>query len=1609
MGGLKLKGMPTRFEREGAKAAEKSAVPAIEKQEHQGTKKTLWEQATTWENSTVSSAAADYGAVIVEPEQYKEVSLTNMFLATFPNCRFRDYLKRRVPSWATIDLHAVWGYDMKHLPPNGKGAAYSDVYNAKLWLGEDKKIHLPIVPTAIAYNCMITRDSLAGNRLASENERRAERRAFEGGFVKDKRLANDFYSAGAIKAQNGDNHIAFLTQALAKILSIKQADEHGSYCEVTITTSLNDNLMDVDLETRDSTSAGIAKKLATPWLGEKGRGMKEMLLPSAAAQPEEVISLLYLVGAFDEHEEFFLRSQSDQPLKITPYFGTVNTNIRDHIRIPLCNAQHVIDLQPYYGKKHRVEVGALEEVLTSYVKRFSLHDQVNIARTLLCAAAISNPLGVKSGQLVAVPKPQHACEYDLWQRVDERENQLMITFSVYEESNLLAALLQVQGEVMRQVTCVQSLQYLHDQRTPMLSPAGKNNYEKWINTTFNKGPRQLISGWCYGILGLSSIEVESLITNNLQAFSDLLWATYMSDAVKVTSQIWGGVLPKSGPIGLIWDKQRRDKEAERSFVDMQTGKVLKSLYNNKHDCFDARGPPLIIFCGATTQVRGLKRDVVASGQRNILNLRGEPKMVFFGTKPEYSDYESRMADAGNVRTLESHYEPAFDLESASSLQEVELALAELSGEGEQQKHDSESKFSGNSFPSNYIKMDLPLPELTPDLKWQTPGRVQTAEPIQDLSYLGQVAMATAHETKYKDVGQWKKVTASRAGWSTSAGGRVVYNSRNSKTNGLAETMVKLQHDAEVRLQEARKTVEKPLLNVGSEIVDPDSTRAATTASNEYEQRDIEEEILGEIPINISRDIHASFDEFNVIGDGRCGIRALHQGLVLINKTRDLKEMMRLECNLLGGTSGRLPATTFIDDCAMALIADELGYHLLVLEQEGTGSDQIDTIRLHRNEQHPDRETLFVKIVSQHWYALQDKVKKPFSTLGEFMVNRKDYTMQRRGSQSPTTSPKPQRTRAGGNDDSPDWNPAKAQRGHPVERRIRKIIKERGGRVGKHAISENFVGVDPEHAGTGWKPKHPLKLCPHNLYWFMVQKGPDGPGGYIWNFEDYVAKPMMQLFGLNAREVNSWAHREMDEDMIRVFVSIVGLSVTNMAFGAPIKTAWGHSPDMTRALGATTFCPVGKEEYCRVVPIYTYPNGSVLETDDLHHSLAIRGIGGMVERYHLSTRRYTFNGAPNANNLNRTGNAPPGTIGDRRVQPKYIYSREIAGNLVQLPDQQDQEKVIATIIGRIQARVAQICGHVAEHKIRCNTLWKTALGVHNPGEPRRYEHILDVAATGFALIGRPADAKWVMHSSYQWVCDVVGERAFSFPQMDYLLLQLVILHRGGRAWVFRTENLSDPDTRDHEFEDWHSGIHPTIIPMVLGHKNGIWNNYSLDIPVKASADAKELQAFCRSHATSPDKKHETALPGPQLPPNSDTGAAMSNDAEQWKLLGLLTTVATSVVVGGVAGGLVYTRYREQVTPRTVIGFIYGPLLSSGHRLTALINDGLTLVGRATWSPSDTIPYNMGGTNRRGTTLPNIMYGDGDGRDRENSFRSWRSLGSWHSFWSVNIGEVNHDEY
>lgn len=1576
-----MKGMPTKFEREGQRFAERQAAPAVEKQKGASDGKSLWQHALDWQNSTVTKEASDYGAVIIEPDQYHEVSMTNLFMATFPDIRFRDYLKRRLPSIEPIDLYATWGYDMKYLPPNGLGAAYSDVYSAKLWV--EKKILLPIVPTSISYMCMITRNSITGNRLASENEQRADRRDFEAGFVKDKRLAQEFYNAGAIKGQQGDNHVAFLTQALAKVLSIKQADEAQAFCEITVDRDVYNNLIVLEEDARASTSAQLAKQLASPWLKDQGRELHELILPSAAANAEEILMLLYLMGAMDNKEAFYRKSLSDHPMTIVPYFGGIATKVDKLLRIPLCNSQHMIDMTPYIGKKIRLELGVLEETLTSYVKRFNLHDQVNIAKSLLCTAAISNPLGEQIEQVVAVPKPNHACEYDLWQRSNTKENTTFVTFSVYEEANLLVALLQIQGDVMRQAVCTSALEHLEDMRTPMLSVPGKTNYEKWLNTTFNKGPRQLLSGWCSGVLGMASVEVESLITNNLQAFSSLLWKTIRSDAVKVSAQLWSGVRCTKGPLGLIWDKARRDREAERSYVDSATAGVLKSLYNNKYDCYDARGPFMLQMCTSTTQIRGLKRDVVASGQRNILNLRGEPKLLYFGTKPENEPLRDRLKDAGTAKDLVSHYEPTFDLDSAVSLIQTKIVLAMLDDEAEKKKHENEPTTAG-SLLSKLVEPDnYKLPEMSDSQKVQYPGRPFVPAPYDDGGYAQQIAEAKAFESKH-EAERWQKV-ASRSGWSTSVGGRVVFNSRNARSNGLSDTMLRLVEERKKRLEDAKSTTLNPANLVGSEVLDPSSIEVCKRAEQLYKESSMEEEIVGDIPKGLTRAIHESFDEIDVPGDGRCGIRALHQGMVLKNQTKSLSELMQMEATMFGGVSNRLPRETHVDDGAMALMADKLGYHLIVLEQESIDSTSLNTVRYHKNDDKPEREVLFVKIIGNHWYALQDRVKKEFDDVDEFIETRRWYYRERH---QPNEIPIGRTSAGGGRGDS-QLPPLKQGRGLEYKsgfnRKMRQVIKEKAGVVGRWSITCNEIGSKGDYVDN-IMPDNMEVATPYNMWirFFQRMLAMERDFGHhfqLWrglkpeNIAAVLMNPVAEWYGFTPEETNRWLHSEMTEDSIRAFVAFTRINI-----GVVSVQKSRHNRE-AQLLGTRTVYMRGEDNSCVVTPIYEINGKKMLGWDWGRMKDLIRGMGGLNERIQYMSRPYI------------------------PVDAKDVcrYTRRQDKSVTEGSDMETPKR-------RIAEKLAELRGHIESGHYECPGFPDLILEAERPSRGSMSVTSIDAIAAGFAMVGRPADAKWVLTSGMQWINDNVGLGIYDIGIFDVELAQLLVLCRGGRAWYWDdiSADCENKESESYKIVDWYSRKNADTIPMVLsrsGHEN--WKVWELSVPLKALKRLRELSYWCKSTADKPveDKRPHRGI---ALPPSNTTGGMKTNDPQQWQYLGLLTMAGGTLLVGGAVAGTAMTTYRYRYGARLVFRNLFAEILTATHSMRELTREWLeeNRVDRPNWRRYGTLPYNQARPEDE-HRLFEIMA-DETPRSRENTYRSWYSLGSWESFWSVDLGGDEHDE-
>nr|WOF95583.1 ORF1 [Alternaria botybirnavirus 2] len=912
---------------------------------------------------------------ISEGSAYKDTSLTHVMMASFPSMQFKNPFLMQKPTSEPQDLYIAWGYGLKSITSSGRGAGYADKYSVKLWTPNVQLIPLyPAVHTAVGYQNKITRSRIQAMSGASVTTERPDVRDFLSRFDERKNLPTEFRLAGEAKAQDGDNHIAFLVLAQAGILALKQAMECGA--RATYKSSQNSVLsFGVDLAPyvtpMASTFSAAATALADAWFQSSrtvgkpdgsdpvtpAQNIYEMVLPSNAADANEVVYLAFLAGHLNNELQWVSKTKV---LNMSPTALNIRSSVTKMLRIPLANAARHIPVNDVARFDGTIELGRAEAVFNSYVRRFDLSRQLETARAVLLLALTDRTSLSATNTLRGLPYPQHTVEYDLWVGEDRYADSVIGLVSASESANLLVAISQVQHTMRDDVLTAKMVSNLESKRLPVSSPQAVSSTSAWVSDEFPQGYSTWGRSYILSHMGIDDPEVRRLGNTNASDILIQLQQHLLTSDVRPTSLLYYGEKVTSGCLSLIWDESaRRQLSSQRNVTGTQAA-MLEFLFSGESDIFATPTTPWLSYVRDLSLRRSSRKIDSSLSVRTTNSVRGEPRIIYLGLKPDHTEYRARMDEAQTLGGIVSHYEPYFDLATAIPYMPVELDTGSKPAD---HRHDNERGRTTGKAPipharsrsASLVKMGINAAVAA--------GRVYTH----------------INAAKKREISPPKKTSShqrERELFSDENIGRIVIQEVSSRkhaaSNGLSDSVADLHSDTLSRISAIPKNVANPASHKGSEILERSVESALAHAKLGYVYLDMEYSYCG---MN-ARD-YARVNDRTVLktveGDGRCGVRAIaasmHAEKYCVNSPLD--KFFAIEAKVMGlKTTKRAPSEYQATDYVMAGIAHALGVSICIIHYEGNDSLSNKAFRFYRNKESQRGRVVFVMLKDDHYYGME---------------------------------------------------------------------------------------------------------------------------------------------------------------------------------------------------------------------------------------------------------------------------------------------------------------------------------------------------------------------------------------------------------------------------------------------------------------------------------------------------------------------------------------------------------------------------------------------------------------------------------------------------------------
>ncbi|UTR30274.1 polyprotein [Hymenoscyphus fraxineus botybirnavirus 1] len=990
-GGINLKRpMPTRVEDSGIKAAHAMKSQGLGAEVTSSAGAGIFSEI---KNFTTEQADEQFDTptTLLEGEDMAYLSLTRTLMSRVPDVKFRDPFLVQSPTVKTQAFYMAWGYGLKSMPSSLRGSGYADKYPVTLWAPTTEEILIyPLVATSIGYKNRITTESLMKDNGNLADGTRPDLREFQSRFDEMKSLPADFRLGGDAKAIDGDNHVAWLTMAMLRILALKQAQETNSRAHVVMSDAIT-NTFGINLESlvvgRSNTFTAVVTALANAWFGAPRaaprdgqqaepvpNSMYEMILPSNAADADEVVYLAYLTGHLDDVVTW--RSDGEL-LPCKPMYSAIVSDLPDSIKIPLANATRAITMASLRAFNTDLEVGRAESVFNAYVHRNYLHKQVGVAKRMVLLCLMDTHSNSTARLVGGLPKPNHVMEYDLWVDPNASMTNPTALITPGESAGLLVALSQVQATMRNDILCMRLTEHIESKGLDVMSVAAQDHTQDWIYDLMPGGMASWARAWLQHTTGSAPLEITRVANAGMHNLWLSVQQELMTGAVHVSAMLYYDEKPASGALTCIWDEALRTRWARQKFVTSTQSRILHFLFSGKSNIFDTVATDWVHYIADYKRRRDARKIDSSLGVRSTNTIVGSPRLIYVGLRPEAAAYEGRMAEAQDATGLANHYEPVFDV---NSMYAYTPAQGPLGSKPMDRRHDNDPDTNSGLGPvplprkrSNSVVEQLGLAGVAPIGRFflnQLKKKLKDPKPPVGES-------VRRRSSSYEEPHRRKLFNQGGVG-----GVRAVHlDSRKvASLNGLTATVASLKKESSTRLADIPKSLRNPVINKGSEIMMPSVERAFENVEHKFYSEGIRYTYSG-MTAEMMRVLSENTKIRQVEGDGRCGARSLHSA-AQARKYQDvplLKELFEAEAqNMELGLDVKVPPTQYMaDDRSLACLAKQMGTSLCIIHYEGNVQRHAKGIRHYNPGNLRTQRTLFITLVDGHYSPVHpvDRVKE----------------------------------------------------------------------------------------------------------------------------------------------------------------------------------------------------------------------------------------------------------------------------------------------------------------------------------------------------------------------------------------------------------------------------------------------------------------------------------------------------------------------------------------------------------------------------------------------------------------------------------------------------------
>ncbi|QJT73738.1 hypothetical protein [Botrytis cinerea botybirnavirus 2] len=1381
---------------------------------------------------------------IVSTTDAKDILLTESLMRDVPDIRFRNTFMRTEPTGSYRRFLICWGYGLKTLPASGKGAGYTDKYSYRLWRNSSVKLRtIPVVDTGIGYDNRITQDVVATATGNLNARARPDKRDFQSVFDEMKNLPEQFRIAGSAKAATGDNHVAWLTIALARIYGLKLAQEQQARCSVQMSTA-NLNRFAVDIANssvgRASVFSGVATTLANTWFQSvrtppKDEGsrewmasqMYELVLPSSAADESEIIYLAYLSGHLDDVAQW---RHKDDALALVPIFNCVNSAATSRFKIPLANAMRPLNNAVLAGWNSNIEVGRAESVFNAYVATHDLQKQVEVAKQIMAVVMLGANSSKASNRLTGLPTPNHVSEYDLWLTPAPLANTTFSLVTQHESACLLAVMLQVQGTMRDDLFVSELATEFESKEVPIGADRTVGIGNAWINKFAPAGPSSWTQAWCEQKFGGFPREMRRILSTNKALLLDDTLEQLTGSVLRVSSLLYNKVVPKSGAIALAWDEVNRKALHVRRFVTGSQAKVLSYLYRGDPSILNAAGVNWIDIIAEVSSRRDMRRMESSLGVRTQNTVVGTPRIIYMGTEPDLTDYNTRMSEAQGMTGLSKHYEPTFDSSTATFFEDAIVPLETVQIPGKRHVAEPQVPSTNYKVPDG-AKRDNKLVEEIARMGAGYLGRRYNSTLLEWLA---------APKPKKPRRGPAKSGEDRRPLNPQTGAGNVVASIanpvRNSHINGLKESRDKLEADSKKRIEALKTVVKKPLSNVATERVRPEPVAARERA----------EAVMMLNKPTISRhgirqkdyDVYESgVKEIVVEGDGRCGVRAIAASLQAtgVVGVPTLRELFKTEAEVMSlDNVNRVPGTIMANDYTLAATCTTLGISLCIIHYIGNAASGQKGIRFYSCTNKPVKAVAYVELSNNHYSGLKigNNLEELLDSTDAGQVFQYLFEPE---SEVPDEADEPERTLSGGGPTeriTPYVPNSLTEFKHAsAAKRLTGMLKN-GVTITKHTPNYLVAKLD---IGPTDQEIPAIDFSISMRYW-------TGAESY-----DNAWLEMRKILGDEKLPNEDECKFTADEFIYYCASARLPAAMIEVST-LPNKPIWHVKVDnYTTIVPNNTKDKISKHLYVYVV------NGNYLFRPAMSS-----GLGPMERLRQMRDIKNFGNMIPDAS-------LPHATL-DEVEKTHKIWESAVRTRILRMRAQRHSASISCD---------PQYWAKAFEYRTKSGS---------TPADGA--ENNIELLAAFASLYGCNEEAVWFRTEGLAWLQDTVGWLPTNQNWFGIETVMLLALAKGFRVWEMRRGV-----DHVHLLTEYSAVAHNKTLPFVMEEVGDELRMFQVNLPLRALASLTNLQTCCNQHRDN-GTYPEPPQAGPTLPNGNHEVGVQAMSRSQWVLLGF--AVGISVV-------------------------------------------------------------------------------------------------------------------